>query len=250
MSYGRRRCPLARDLLTTLGQRAIHTRRDTQLPDSFGIRDAPRNRAAIAVAAQRANVEGTNYRCEPPESPVPSDRVPVAKYVAIRAGRDADNNRHNVVAEGSMRTPASIARHPIHPMLVPLPIGLWVFSFACDLIFTFGPHTAVWKTVALYTMVGGLIGALLAALPGLIDLLSLPAGPRTTAIIHMSVNLTVVALFAINIWLRVSAGDMGASSTGTVWLSVIAIGLLLVSGWLGGKLVYEGGVAVDTESLK
>jgi uncharacterized membrane protein len=66
----------------------------------------------------------------------------------------------------------------------------------------------------------------------------------------MSVNLTVVALFAINIWLRVSAGDMGASSTGSVWLSVIAIGLLLVSGWLGGKLVYEGGVAVDTESLK
>jgi uncharacterized membrane protein len=148
-----------------------------------------------------------------------------------------------------MRTPANIARHPIHPMLVPLPIGLWVFSFACDLIFTFGAHTPVWKTVALYTMVGGLIGALAAAIPGLIDLLSLPRDPRKTAIIHMSVNLTVVALYAVNIWMRVSAGDAGAGSTTPVWLSTVAIGLLLISGWLGGKLVYEGGVAVDTESL-
>jgi uncharacterized membrane protein len=98
-------------------------------------------------------------------------------------------------------------------------------------------------------MVGGLIGALAAAIPGLIDLLSLPPAPRKTAIIHLSVNLTVVALFAINIWLRASAGNAGAGSTAPVWLSVVAIGLLLISGWLGGKLVYEGGVAVDTESL-
>jgi len=111
-----------------------------------------------------------------------------------------------------MRTPASIAGHPIHPMLITVPIGLWVFSFACDLIFAIGSATAVWKTVALYAMVGGLIGALAAAIPGLIDLLSLPAGPRRTAIVHMSINLTVVVLFAINIWMRVSAGDAGAAS--------------------------------------
>lgn len=148
-----------------------------------------------------------------------------------------------------MRTPASIARHPIHPMLVPLPIGLWIFSFVCDLIFMFGGGAPVWKTVALYTMVGGIVGALLAALPGLIDLLSLPPGPRTTAIIHMSINLTIVVLFVINAWLRIRAGDAGNAATGPVWLSLIAILMLLVSGWLGGKLVYESGVAVDTESL-
>ena len=148
-----------------------------------------------------------------------------------------------------MRTPASIARHPLHPMLVPFPIGLWVFSFACDLIYAFGTQNPVWKIVALYTMVGGLIGALAAAVPGLIDLLSLPAGPRSTAVVHMSVNLVVVALFAVNIWMRVQSPDMGAASNAPVWLSVLAIGLLLVSGWLGGKMVYEKGVAVDTESL-
>ena len=148
-----------------------------------------------------------------------------------------------------MRTPASIARHPIHPMLVPLPIGLWIFSFVCDLIFTFGSGAPVWKTVALYTMVGGIVGALLAALPGLIDLLSLPPGPRTTAIIHMSINLTIVVLFVINAWLRIRAGDAGVGATGPGWLSLVAIVMLAISGWLGGKLVYESGVAVDTESL-
>jgi uncharacterized membrane protein len=125
-----------------------------------------------------------------------------------------------------------------------------VFSFACDLIYAFGSHDPVWKTVALYAMIGGLIGAILAAVPGLIDLLSLPAGLRSTAILHMSINLIIVALFAVNAWLRVRAGDAGASSNTPMWLSLAAIALLLVSGWLGGKLVYEHGVAVDTESVE
>ncbi|HEY2817587.1 MAG TPA: DUF2231 domain-containing protein [Casimicrobiaceae bacterium] len=149
-----------------------------------------------------------------------------------------------------MHTPASIARHPIHPMIIPFPIGLWVFSFICDLIFVFGSGEPVWKTVALYTMVGGVIGALIAAIPGLIDLISLPRELRKTAIIHMAINLTIVVLFVINIWMRISAGDAGVASKGPVWLSLVAILLLLVSGWLGGKLVYENGVAVDTESIR
>ena len=54
-----------------------------------------------------------------------------------------------------MRTPASIAGHPIHPMLVPVAIGLWLFSFACDIIYAAGV-SGDWKTVALYTMIGGI----------------------------------------------------------------------------------------------
>jgi uncharacterized membrane protein len=34
-----------------------------------------------------------------------------------------------------------------------------------------------------------------------------------------------------------------------VLLSLVAIALLLVSGYLGGKLVFEEGVAVDTDGL-
>jgi uncharacterized membrane protein len=146
-----------------------------------------------------------------------------------------------------MRTPASIARHPIHPMLIPFPIGLWIFSLVCDLVFAFGGGDAIWKTVALYTMCGGLIGALAAAVPGLVDMLSLPPGLRRTAIVHMTINLIVVALFAVNLWMRWRSGNAGAGASTPVLLSVIGVGLLAVSGWLGGKLVYEGAVAVDTD---
>ena len=142
-----------------------------------------------------------------------------------------------------MRTPASIAGHPIHPMLVPIPIGLWIFSFVGDLFHAGGSADPAWITLALYCMGGGIAGALLAALPGLVDLLSLPPGPRSTAVKHMAINLTVVALYAINFWMRLQSPE---SPGKLIWLSLIALGLLVVSGWLGGKMVYEYGVAVDT----
>lgn len=141
-----------------------------------------------------------------------------------------------------MRTPANIAKHPIHPMLVPIPIGLWIFSLVCDLIALAG-YSGAWPTVALYTMVGGIVGALIAALPGLIDLLSLPPGPRKTAVAHMTINLAVVALYVINSWLRWP--DPASFRGAPLWLSILGVGLLAISGWLGGKMVYVHGVAVD-----
>jgi uncharacterized membrane protein len=70
--------------------------------------------------------------------------------------------RRHVVEQwrNTMRTPASLAKHPIHPMLVVSPIGLWSFSLICGLI---GMSVATTFTVALYTMISGLIGALAAA---------------------------------------------------------------------------------------
>ena len=71
-----------------------------------------------------------------------------------------------------MSSPASIKGHPLHPILVALPIGLWIFSMVNDLIFKLG-NGPVWNDVAFYTLAGGIVGALLAALPGLIDLLAI-----------------------------------------------------------------------------
>jgi uncharacterized membrane protein len=141
-----------------------------------------------------------------------------------------------------MRTPAAVAKHPIHPMLVPIPIGLWLFSLVCDLVHFFGGASDNWQIVALYTMVGGIIGALIAAVPGFIDMLALPWNVKRIAIMHMSINLTVVALYVVNVWMR----NRGVESNAPLWLSVIGILLLVVSGWLGGKMVYVHGVAVET----
>lgn len=133
----------------------------------------------------------------------------------------------------------SIAGHPIHPMLVTLPIGLWIFSLVCDLVFA-STGDAQWNTTAYLTLGGGIIGALLAAIPGLIDLLALHEGTeRRIGVAHMSLNLAIVAVQAINFWLR----TMPDSSAGlTLGLSVLAVVALVVSGWLGGQLVHVLGV--------
>lgn len=144
-----------------------------------------------------------------------------------------------------MRTPANIAGHPIHPMLVTIPIGLWLFSLVADIVALRSDAPETWALVAFYTMVGGILGALAAALPGLIDLLSIEdRATKKTAIIHMSLNLAIVALYVFNAWLRSQASVVGGL---TLWLSVLAIAMLLVSGWLGGKMVYLAHVGVSDE---
>jgi uncharacterized membrane protein len=127
-------------------------------------------------------------------------------------------------------------------MLVVFPIGLWVFSLVSDFIFVTGVGGPVWSTIAAYTMAGGLVGALLAAIPGLIDLLSIrDPQVKKVGLTHMTLNLIVVVLYAINLWLRLATG----SGTGLpMVLSIVAVLMLGISGWLGGELVYRHGVAV------
>jgi len=141
-----------------------------------------------------------------------------------------------------MSAPASFKGHPFHPMLVALPIGLWIFSIVSDLIFKFGWAGPVWNDVAFYTLAGGIVGALIAALPGFVDLMGLQ-NPKTMtiAIWHMFINLLAVALYCFNFWMRMHRppGD-----NLPILLSAIGIVLIIISGWLGGELVYVRGVAV------
>ena len=148
-----------------------------------------------------------------------------------------------------MRTPASIFKHPIHPMLIVFPIGLWIFSLACDLIRLTGASGDAWSTVVFFSMVGGFIGAPCAAVPGFIDLLFYKGGAppvKKIALTHMAINLTAVVLYAINIWLRANGPtSMNASMSAPVLLSIIGVALLFVSGWLGGQMVHVYGVGVE-----
>src|SRR5947209_19024351 len=102
------------------------------------------------------------------------------------------------------RLEGNSSHHPLHPLLVHFPIGLFFFSFALDvasLIFRGAPGLVAG---AFYSMALGLIGALIAAIPGLADYSGIrhdhPA--RRTATWHMLLNLGAVALYAANLYLR------------------------------------------------
>lgn len=138
-----------------------------------------------------------------------------------------------------MSTRATIAGHPIHPMLVTLPIGLWVFSLVCDFGFVITGDQA-WATTAYFTLGGGIVGALLAAVPGLIDLLGLHDGrAQRIAVYHMVLNLAIVAVQAANFWMRAADEAVGTLPRG---ISIVAVAALIASGWLGGHLVHVFGV--------
>jgi uncharacterized membrane protein len=146
-----------------------------------------------------------------------------------------------------MASPASIAKHPIHPMLIVFPVGLWVFSLVCDVVFHMGWGGPSWNDAAFYSMAGGIVGALLAAIPGFIDFFSIPSSQQSLKKLgwaHMVINLGAVIIFAIDLWWRVGKTT---GSSGPMVLSIVGVLSLVASGWLGGSMVYEHGMAVDLQ---
>ena len=66
--------------------------------------------------------------------------------------------------------------------------------------------------------------------------------PPASKPVTSAYKLAVVGLYLVNFWMRTQApGSPGK----LVWLSLVAVGLLAISGWLGGKMVFEHGIAVD-----
>lgn len=141
-----------------------------------------------------------------------------------------------------MSSPASIGKHPVHPMLVAFPIGLWVFALVCDIARLFG-GAEVWSTVALYAIGGGIVGALLAAIPGFIDYLSIDeAEMKRIATTHLLLGLGSVVIFGLNFWLRFR---LEQGSKLPFLLSIVGVLVIGFGGWLGGKMVYVKGMAVE-----
>jgi len=142
---------------------------------------------------------------------------------------------------GYMKDVARIGNHPIHPMLVSIPIGLWIFSLVTDIIYRVN-GSEIWAYVAYYSIAGGIIGALLAAVPGFVDFFALkPSRVKYLALWHMIINVAALILFGINLYLRTGAPD----AAGPFILSIIGVLSILVAGWLGGQMVYVHGYGVD-----
>jgi nitrite reductase/ring-hydroxylating ferredoxin subunit/uncharacterized membrane protein len=146
-----------------------------------------------------------------------------------------------------MKSRASISSHPIHPMLVSLPIGLWTGSLAYDLAAQAKDGDAELKRSANDMMLAGIVGALAAAVPGIIDYLAIipsESSSKKRGATHGLLNVTATALYGLNWLLRTRSPERWGRRLGTP-LSFLGFGTVLYSGWLGGSMVYQDQIAVE-----
>lgn len=137
--------------------------------------------------------------------------------------------------------------HPLHAMLVHLPMGLWLTVFPLELAGWLGGWEACWR-LAFLANAGGLIGAVPAAFAGMVDLAALEGRGKAASLglLHMGAMGSAVCLFGLELLLRggperasmpIAIANLGLSFGGCI--------LLAWGGWLGGELVFRHGAGAS-----
>lgn len=142
-----------------------------------------------------------------------------------------------------VRSTAQIAGHPIHPMLVPIPITCFVGALLTDIAYVASAEI-MWANFSAWLLLVGVIFGVLAAIAGLIDFLGnrlvraqRPAWP------HLIGNAVVLILAILNLMIHMRDGWTSVWPSGLA-LSAVTVLILPVTGWLGWALVYRYGVGV------
>ncbi|HMF56576.1 MAG TPA: DUF2231 domain-containing protein [Pyrinomonadaceae bacterium] len=145
-----------------------------------------------------------------------------------------------------MASKASIAGHPVHPMLIPFPLALWTTSFFTDLLYYFN-HNGSLLLISKFMLAAGILGGLAAAVPGIIDWLALKSDEvKRIANWHARLNVIALIIFAVSLYLRTRYGEglINYSMKIPFLLSFVGVILISISGWLGGSLSFDHGVGV------
>jgi uncharacterized membrane protein len=143
-----------------------------------------------------------------------------------------------------MESRVKILGHPVHPMLIPFPLGLLGMAAIFDIIGLITKSANLF-IASCYMICAGIITGLLAAVFGLIDFLGIPKGTRAWRVgrIHGIGNVIVVGLFIVSWYLRYD--NMENPGLTAIIFAVAGFALAGVTGWLGGELVDRLGVGVD-----
>ena len=144
-----------------------------------------------------------------------------------------------------MESRVKVLGHPIHPMLVVVPLGSYIAAVIVDVIGGVSGNPTL-SVVGFWNIAVGVVGGLIAAAFGLADWLNIPGKTRAkrVGLMHGGLMVVVTAAFAIVWLLRYGAPDV----TPTTTLLAIEVGALIggaVAGWLGGELVDRLGVGID-----
>jgi uncharacterized membrane protein len=145
--------------------------------------------------------------------------------------------------------------HPLHPALVHVPTGLWPAALLLDIgSYVFDGETArAMAVTSSWCIAAGILAALAAAPAGLADWWDIKAEKpaHRIGLIHMGLNVAVLLLFIVSFILRsVHGRAIAPVPVGILVLSIIANAMLAISGYLGGRMVFEYGTGVARLSKK
>lgn len=140
-------------------------------------------------------------------------------------------------------------------MIVTVAIGAFVSAFVFD-VAALVTGSQMWFVMSFWTLLIGVCAGIVSALTGVYDYLTLRMSgqARQTATIHLVLNVMLMTLFIISLILKAEYAAAGLMIVpagrvlSTFILDLIAVTLLLVSGWYGGEIVYRHGVGVLEEA--
>lgn len=147
-----------------------------------------------------------------------------------------------------MLSKARIGSHSLHPMLIAVPVTAYLATLA-SLIALAATRDPFWFRVALWANMVGVGGALIAAVPGAIDLVAVVPRrsiARKTGVFHALTNVAALALFAINLYLisDAYADREGYNLTAGLVLTGGGVLLTFIAGWFGWEMVQRHHVGV------
>ncbi len=144
-----------------------------------------------------------------------------------------------------MKSKTKILGHPVHPILIGLPLGLFITAVLCDIIYLLTNNT-FFSLVSFFNLAGGVLGGTAAAVIGTRDSITIPAGTRAKNIgmIHGLGNCVLLLVFLMSWFLRQGNPNYTPSAVALAFsfAGIVLIGLTV---WLGGEMVYHLGVAED-----
>ncbi|HEV2801859.1 MAG TPA: DUF2231 domain-containing protein [Pyrinomonadaceae bacterium] len=143
-----------------------------------------------------------------------------------------------------MESKFKILGHGAHPIMIVFPLGLLATAAIFDIIYLFTNNAQI-TTAAYWMIAAGVIGGILAAVPGFVDWWAIPNGTRAkrVGLVHGIGNDVVLILFGLSWWLRRDTAYHAPDAVAFI-LSMLGVLLSLFTGWLGGELVERLGVAV------
>lgn len=142
-----------------------------------------------------------------------------------------------------MESKIKVLSHPLHPLLIPFPLGLLGTAVIFDVLGALLKRPAL--SQAAHPMIAaGVVSGAQAGLVGTVDWAALPEGTRAKRVAtrHGLGNLAVLLIFSLAWLLRRSRP--GSVSPAVMGLELVGLGGATVTGWLGGELVNRLGVGV------